>query len=318
MSYLVWGMGIKFSALKDRVIRMDDVKGFIDNNYPEDGYLGKPVFRPEEIETQEYEAIVVANNATDKIYVQCKNLGIDLQKVIFLYKNVANSPLVDNFSLAEKLFGKEFSDFLRSKYHIVNSPTADEFHLMRSREFQGDSLYKDDYVRISTLLFAAEEIERAKVEGSVAELGVFRGDFACNINRVFPSRKLYLFDTFEGFDEKEAATEKQKNTCNDTYIDAFKRTSIQKVMGKMPHPDLIELKVGLFPQSLEGLEDKFAFVSIDVDFEESTYAGLNYFYPRLSKGGYIFLHDYNCGYLDIVRKAVEHFEKDNGTLVITK
>lgn len=67
-----------------------------------------------------------------------------------------------------------------------------------------------------------------------------------------------------------------------------------------------------------------------MDFWESIYAGLNYFYPRLLEGGYIFLHDYNSG-LQGVENAVDRYEREqggalckvplcdaNGTLVITK
>ena len=67
-----------------------------------------------------------------------------------------------------------------------------------------------------------------------------------------------------------------------------------------------------------------------MDFEASIYEGLCYFYPRLSRGGYIFLHDYNSS-LYGVEHAVERYEKDhqillpkvplcdaNGTLVIVK
>lgn len=38
------------------------------------------------------------------------------------------------------------------------------------------------------------------ISGCVAEVGVFQGEFASVINKNFPDRKLYLFDTFEGFD----------------------------------------------------------------------------------------------------------------------
>lgn len=81
--------------------------------------------------------------------------------------------------------------------------------------------------------------------------------------------------------------------------------------------------------SLDGLEDNFIFVSIDVDFENSIYESLQYFYPRL-RGGMIFAHDYNSCLLG-VEKAVDRYENEmqirlckmplcdaNGTLVITK
>jgi O-methyltransferase len=64
-----------------------------------------------------------------------------------------------------------------------------------------------DYFRLSSLELIAYEIYANNIEGNVAELGVFRGDFAKFINISFPDRKLYLFDTFEGFDEKDIEAE---------------------------------------------------------------------------------------------------------------
>lgn len=79
----------------------------------------------------------------------------------------------------------------------------------------------------------------------------------------------------------------------------------------MKYKETIVIKKGLFPESLNGLEDKFAFVSIDVDFEESIYNALAYFYPRLNPGGYIFIHDYNSN-LHGVEKAVDNYEVKSG------
>jgi DNA-binding PadR family transcriptional regulator len=55
----------------------------------------------------------------------------------------------------------------------------------------------------------------------------------------------------------------------------------------MPHPDSITVKPGFFPESLEGLEERFCLVSLDVDFYQTTLDGLHYFWSRLEKGGYI-------------------------------
>ena len=43
--------------------------------------------------------------------------------------------------------------------------------------------------------------------------------------------------------------------------------------------------------------EKFAFVSLDTDLYKPTLAGLEFFWPRMSKGGFIFIHDFGlrCG-----------------------
>jgi O-methyltransferase len=77
-------------------------------------------------------------------------------------------------------------------------------------------------------------------------------------------------------------------------------------MGKMKHPENVKTIQGYFPESLSKLpghdELRFCFVSLDADLYEPMYNGLKYFYPRLSKGGYIMIHDYNC---DIFGKGVQ-------------
>lgn len=327
----VWGLGIKFSLLLDRVFKIDDVTGFIDNKRAGECYLNRMVYLPGEIADMEYDAIIVANNSTEEIYRQCRELNINLDKVIFLYKNYTFNLLNDTSKLEEELFGVKYSNYLKNKYHIVNSPTIDEASFDILEEYCDDKMFRDDYIRVRTMLIAANTIIKRKIPGEVAELGVFRGDFAKNINKAFPKKKLYLFDTFQSFNPSEAELEKTRDTCNDAYVDAFKDTDIQMVMDKMKYPDNIVVKQGLFPQSLNGLEESFAFVSIDVDLEQSTYDGLSYFYPRLSSGGYIFIHDYNYGYFDVVNRAVEKYEKDighilakvplcdyDGTVVVTK
>ena len=67
-------------------------------------------------------------------------------------------------------------------------------------------VYNFDYFRYSSLELAAKEINENIIskgrKENIAELGVWQGDFAQYINQLFPNQKLYLFDTFEGFDKR--------------------------------------------------------------------------------------------------------------------
>ncbi|MDE6456061.1 MAG: TylF/MycF family methyltransferase [Dysosmobacter sp.] len=50
---------------------------------------------------------------------------------------------------------------------------------------------------------------------------------------------------------------------------------------------------GYIPDTVKGLEsESCCFVSLDADLYKPILAGLEYFYPRLSPGGYIFVHDF--------------------------
>lgn len=76
-------------------------------------------------------------------------------------------------------------------------------------------------------------------------------------------------------------------------------------------------RIGLFPESAKGLESKeFAFVSIDVDLEQSILEALRFFYPRLNSGGAMFVHDYNNRFLEGVKEAVKKYEKEIGQYLV--
>jgi|SRR6185312_11312619 len=173
-----------------------------------------------------------------------------------------------------------------------------------------------DYIRLATLELAAHEIEKRNLSGNIAEVGVYKGKFAKYINQYFPSKKLYLFDTFQGFDEKDIQTEKRLG-LNDANQD-FSNTSVDLVLKNMPFPKQCIVKKGFFPETTAGIEDSFVFVSLDTDLYEPIYQGLLYFYPRMVKGGYIFVHDVNNDSYKGASKAVEKFseEKDLSFLAI--
>jgi O-methyltransferase len=171
-----------------------------------------------------------------------------------------------------------------------------------------------DYIRLSSLDMISKEIYSRKIQGSVAEVGVFQGDFARYINRFFQDRTLYLFDTFEGFDERDLSHDEKSGYYK---LDQdFSRTNVDFVLERMADKDKCIIKKGYFPESLEGLEDKFCFVSLDTDLYKPIIDGLNYFFPRLSEGGYIFIHDYNNYHYLGVKEAVDEFLNDNEACIV--
>jgi O-methyltransferase len=176
---------------------------------------------------------------------------------------------------------------------------------------RSDFVYKTfDYVRHSSLELVAREIYENNIRGNVAELGVYQGDFAKCINQIFPDKKLYLFDTFEGFTENDLQIEKSNALYHPEFD--FKNTSISSVLNKMKHKENCIVKKGYFPGTANGVDDTFSFVNIDVDLSEPIYNGLCWFYPRLEKGGYIFVHDYNHRQWTGAKAGVKKFTKEYG------
>jgi O-methyltransferase len=192
-----------------------------------------------------------------------------------------------------------FGSFLHKKNIFIGNSLV---YLHRERDIDRNYF---DYVRLSTLELVSYEIKRKNLEGSVAELGVYKGKFARYLNQYFPDRTLYLFDTFEGFDKRDIALEKQ-NQFSHADQD-FSDTSVEAVLKRMPFPQKCKPVKGFFPQSAKVIEDSFVFVSLDTDLYEPIYNGLHFFYPRLVNGGYIFVHDFNNDVYKGTREAVEKF-----------
>lgn len=165
--------------------------------------------------------------------------------------------------------------------------------------------------RIAQLRLCIQDIKRKGVKGSMAELGVNKGDFAKYMNAGLPDRKIYLFDTFEGFCEKDFNISDNRTD----YFDLFLDTNIQTVMDKMICPQNVIIRKGWFPDTLEGMpnDETYCLVSLDTDLYKPMIAGLRYFYPRLQKGGYIFIHDFMNEDWKGIRNAVTEFCEENNT-----
>lgn len=155
----------------------------------------------------------------------------------------------------------------------------------------------------------------AKLQGDLAELGVYQGAFASQINRCFPERRLYLFDTFEGFDSRDVAVEAEGGHSKAAEGD-FSDTSVELILSKMSAPENIIVRKGYFPDTAQGLEANFAFVSLDADLYEPTLNGLIWFYPRMVSGGVILLHDYHNARFSGVHAAVDAYEQTYGPLLL--
>ncbi len=174
------------------------------------------------------------------------------------------------------------------------------------------NLTSRDYLRVCSLQAVAEEIYTKSVPGSVAELGVYQGDFAKHISAAFPDRTLYLFDTFAGFHDKDREVDTGGGFSS--AAEDFSDTTVDLVLKKMEHPEKVTIRAGYFPESVQDSEkkDSFAFVSIDTDLYKPIYEGLQFFYPRLARGGFIFLHDYNSNDYPGVKAAVRKYCEEEG------
>ncbi|MBR1456385.1 MAG: class I SAM-dependent methyltransferase [Oscillospiraceae bacterium] len=317
MELYVWGTGCSAGELTAQGLDAARVTAFVDSSPVGERFLGRPVIRPEELAGRSPDLILVASAHSDEIAARAEALGIPADKLFFLKNNWRLQDRNSDYAAAAALLGGALIERLRVPHRVVREPLWAADSALETKDLESD------YVRVRSLEAVCRQI--GDLPGAAAELGVYRGAFASCINRLLPERTLYLFDTFEGFDRQETAGEAAG------FVEAHRNTSVEAVRARMPHPERVVLMRGLFPASLNGLEERFAFVSLDVDLEESTLAGLRYFYPRLVPGGYLFLHDHGSPALPGVERALRRYEQEwgmrlpavpicdiNGTMILCK
>lgn len=167
-----------------------------------------------------------------------------------------------------------------------------------------------DRIRFYNLWLQISRLEREGVEGDFAELGVYKGETARVIHLCAPERRLHLFDTFEGFPANDLYEETGKAAGYTSRH--FADTSTGRVMDRLgKHPNII-IHQGYFPETAEKVKDEsFALVSMDADLYKPTRAGLEFFFPRLSPGGIIMVHDYNTDWPGLMKAVDDFCEKNN-------
>ncbi len=162
--------------------------------------------------------------------------------------------------------------------------------------------------RLYGLYLAVCYVTTAGIEGDIVECGVFKGAslmLAALTLKSFgdTSRKLYLYDTFEGWPQADprrdqilGASEKDNlNFINHHPVyDGISAGEVRKNLLSTGYPEqnLVFVK-GRIEDTIPGtMPDKIALLRIDTDWYGSVKHALLNLYPRLSMNGALIIDDY--------------------------
>ena len=156
--------------------------------------------------------------------------------------------------------------------------------------------------RVIEHLLMATQIMRVpkSVEGCVVECGSFKGGSATNLSLVcgLCDRQLEIFDSFAGLPEPTAVdAEHLLVTVGQihTYAKGAWKGALEEVKGNITRFGDVQrcnFNVGYFDESLPKFRDrKVVFAFLDVDLRTSLETCLNYLWPQLQDGCYIFTHE---------------------------
>ncbi len=185
-----------------------------------------------------------------------------------------------------------------------------QFNALQGRKApQVVSLLREIHREKRSLMSAFEQflvysLARAQhtLPGAMAEVGVYRGASAKLICETKGDKPLHLFDTFAGL---PASSEEDRGVHR---VGQY-ACSLEDVKAYLAKYENVHFHAGLFPDSTAGVvEQQYCFAHFDVDLYAGTLACLNYFYPRMVRGGIMLSHDY--GILAGVEQAFQEFFAD--------
>lgn len=205
-------------------------------------------------------------------------------------------------------------------------------------QFEGDFVFDDTFKSIyrasvkasgslhnpevlNTRLYNAVQFLRytLDLDGEVAECGAFQGLSSylfCNYLRLtrpdFKGRGYHVFDSFEGLSEPQSQDldpPQAVGAINFGFLRAGAfEGSLESVKATLREFPEIEYHRGWIPESFAGIpEKKYKFVHLDLDLYAPVKGSVEYFYPRLVKGGIMVIDEYALARWPGARKAVDEF-----------
>lgn len=187
--------------------------------------------------------------------------------------------------------------------------------------------------RLYDLYNSVEYIVKSGVPGDLIECGVWHGGSMMLVAKTLlklgdTSRKLYLFDTYEGHPKPDKIKDRDiwDNSAYDEWNEHqhteggsdWGRVSIDDVRANMsrtgyPMHNVVLVKGKVEDTAAANTPDKVALVRLDTDWYESTRVGLHNFWPKLSERGILIADDY--GHYKGQREAVDEYFAGNPILM---
>jgi len=176
--------------------------------------------------------------------------------------------------------------------------------------------------RMASLLSAVRHISTHKIPGDIVECGVWRGGSMMIVAQMLvslndTSRKLYLYDTYEGMSVPTEHDKRIGGQSAETLLsEAPAQTgiwcyaSLEDVKRNLlstgyPKENIIFVK-GKVEDTIPGsLPQSVALLRLDTDWYESTKHELEHLFPLLVKNGLLILDDY--GHWQGAKKAVDEY-----------
>lgn len=161
------------------------------------------------------------------------------------------------------------------------------------------------------------------IKGNIAECGCFRGQSSYGIASILKKfkfeEKFFIFDSFEGLSDLSPEDRNEIRILSNNEVITQQKSfaaDLEVVKNNLRDFSFVQYYKGWIPDRFPEVKNKkFSFVHIDVDLYRPIKDALDFFYPRLEKGGIIVLDDYGMSQFPGAKKAVDEFlKKENPDL----
>ena len=321
---VIWGAGIVGKEYIKQIVnaKYADVIGIIDIGASIKEYEGIRVYKPQEAEGLLFDCskVVIANtkkHSQSEIIDELLNMGVSKDKIVNEVISIEyddeckiDALMRTDVEILKKVMTSGMNTIVGLPQFLENEGEMNEYNKLYKKFIKGNK--QNDSRDIGRLIFLWKNVESVlnRINGNIAELGVYKGSTACVLADYAEkyNRKLYLFDTFTGFDESDKTGIDKNRTEN------FADTSLNYVKRHVGHESNTIYYVGYFPETIDAdcWNEKFSFVHIDCDLYKPIKEGLIFFYERMEVGGFIVVHDYLSGRWEGATQAVDEFCEQYG------
>lgn len=174
---------------------------------------------------------------------------------------------------------------------------------------------------------AVKHVIANKIPGDFVECGVWKGGNTMMVALTLmklgdTSRRIFLYDTFEGMSEptekdisyKDEGADNEWKTSQKNGYNEWCYSPIDEVRNNLkstgyPMDEIVFVK-GKVEDTIPGTKPaEISILRLDTDWYESTYHELLHLYPILSKNGFLIVDDY--GYWKGAREAVDKYFEEH-------
>jgi len=206
------------------------------------------------------------------------------------------------------------TELYRVAHFYGSAPLGDIFNRKKSRVIRTVRPYTMlSWREISSLYDAACVLEKERIPGNIAELGVCNGGSSGAVAAVVEAsgnRHIWMFDSWEGLPEPTEDDVSCLGEKGEKGICLGSEGKCRELLFQKLHlaEQRKHFEKGWFQNTVPGKKKTIgdiALLHLDGDWYESVKFGLDELYDQVVPGGFVFIDDY--GYWQGARKAVDEF-----------